>query len=203
MAVTRSEQKEKTRRAIIDAAIKQLGVEKSFASLSLREVSREAGIAPTSFYRHFKDMEELGLTLVDECGLTLRQIMRKARKRFEQGGSVIITSVKTFMEVTETNPNIFRLLFHERSGTTHALRTAVDREIQFFVVELTDYIQNIGYEKESAFAQAEAMVAVVFNAGAESLVSKPGQRKEVEKRAIQQLRYIAAGAKSLHLDKNP
>ena len=114
MAITRSEQKEKTRRAIIDAAIAQLGAEKSFASLSLREVAREAGIAPTSFYRHFKDMEELGLTLVDECGLTLRQIMRKARKRFEKGGSVIKTSVTTFMEVTETNPNIFRLLFHER-----------------------------------------------------------------------------------------
>ena len=201
MAISRSEQKEKTRRAIIDAAIKQLSVEQSFASLSLREVTREAGIAPTSFYRHFKDMEELGLTLVDECGLTLRQIMRKARKRFEKGGSVIRTSVRTFMEVTETNPNIFRLLFHERSGTTHALRTAVDREIQFFIVELTDYIQNIGYEKESAFAQAEAMVAVVFNAGAESLEAKPSQRNEVETRAIQQLRYIAAGAKSLHLNK--
>jgi len=201
MAISRSEQKEKTRRAIIDATIKQLSVEQSFASLSLREVTREAGIAPTSFYRHFKDMEELGLTLVDECGLTLRQIMRKARKRFEKGGSVIRTSVRTFMEVTETNPNIFRLLFHERSGTTHALRTAVDREIQFFIVELTDYIQNIGYEKESAFAQAEAMVAVVFNAGAESLEAKPSQRNEVEKRAIQQLRYIAAGAKNLHLNK--
>jgi len=201
MGITRSEQKEKTRRAIIDAAIAQLGVEKSFASLSLREVAREAGIAPTSFYRHFKDMEELGLTLVDECGLTLRQIMRKARKRFEKGGSVIKTSVTTFMEVTDTNPNIFRLLFHERSGTTQALRTAVDREIQFFIVELTDYIQNIGYEKESAFAQAEAMVAIVFNAGAESLEAKPNQRSEVEKRAIQQLRYIAAGAKTLHLDK--
>ncbi|MDQ7050265.1 MAG: HTH-type transcriptional repressor FabR [Enterobacterales bacterium] len=199
MAVSRTEQKEKTRRAIIDSAISQLSVEKSFASLSLREVARQAGIAATSFYRHFKDMEELGLTLVDECGLALRQIMRKARKRFEKGGSVIRTSVKTFMEFTETNPNIFRLLFHERSGTTHALRTAVDREIQFFIVELTDYVQAVGYDHESAFAQAEAMVAVVFNAGAESLAAKPSQRRQVEKRAIQQLRYIAAGAKSLHL----
>lgn len=199
MAISRTEQKEKTRRAIIDAAISQLSVEKSFASLSLREVAREAGIAPTSFYRHFKDMEELGLTLVDECGLALRQIMRKARQKFAKGGSVIHTSVKIFMEFTETNPNIFRLLFHERSGTTHALRTAVDREIQFFIVELTDYVQAIGYEKDSAFAQAEAMVAIVFNAGAESLAAKPAQRKLVEKRAIQQLRYIAAGAKKLHL----
>jgi len=202
MTISRSQQKEKTRRAIINAAISQLNDEKSFASLSLREVARQAGIAPTSFYRHFSDMEALGLTLIDECGLTLRQLMRKARKRFKKGGSVIRTSVEVFMEFTETNPNIFRLLFHERSGTTRALRTAVDREIQFFIVELTDYVQAVGYEKESSFAQAEAMVAIVFNAGAESLAGKPSQRQEIAKRAIQQLRYLAAGAKVLHLSSS-
>ncbi|HAD44143.1 MAG TPA: DNA-binding transcriptional regulator FabR, partial [Plesiomonas shigelloides] len=55
----RAEQKERTRRALIDAAFSQLSVERSFSSLSLREVAREAGIAPTSFYRHFRDMDEL------------------------------------------------------------------------------------------------------------------------------------------------
>ncbi|MCW8879586.1 MAG: HTH-type transcriptional repressor FabR [Kangiellaceae bacterium] len=201
MTVSRAEQKERTRRAIIDAALRQLSADKSFASLSLREVAREANIAPTSFYRHFKDMEELGLTLVDECGLALRQIMRKARKRIEKGGSVIYTSVQTFMEFIESSPNIFRLLFHERSGTTHGLRTAVAREIQYFVVELTDYICAIGYDKESAFAQAEAMVAVVFNAGAESLDAKPGQRKQIARRAVTQLRFIASGAKQHRMIK--
>ncbi|CAM5199203.1 HTH-type transcriptional repressor FabR [Alishewanella longhuensis] len=67
--VSRAEQKERTRQAIINAAFSQLSAEKGFASLSLREVTREAGIAPTSFYRHFADMDELGLTLVDEAGL--------------------------------------------------------------------------------------------------------------------------------------
>ncbi|MBL7003680.1 MAG: HTH-type transcriptional repressor FabR [Gammaproteobacteria bacterium] len=199
MAIKRSQQKEKTRRLIIEAAINQLSEDKSFASLSLREVTREAGIAPTSFYRHFKSMEELGLVLIDESGLALRQVMRQARQRFAKGDNVIATSVKTFMEFTETSPNIFRLLFHERSGTTYALRMAVAREIQFFIVELSDYIQGVGYEQDSAYAQAEAMVAVIFNAGAESLAVKPSQRKVLIKRAIQQLRYIAAGAQSYHL----
>lgn len=197
MSTSRSQQKERTRRAIIDAAIGQLSESKSFASLSLREVAREAGLAPTSFYRHFKDMEELGLTLVDESGLALRQVMRKARQRLQQQGSVIATSVRTFMEFTQANPNIFRILFHERSGTTRALRVAVAREIQFFVVELTDYIQNNGFDPDSAYAQAEAMVAVIFNAGAESIAVKPKQRQALEERAILQLRYIAAGAQSL------
>jgi AcrR family transcriptional regulator len=201
MTTSRSQQKEKTRRAIIDAALNQLSADKSFASLSLREVAREAGIAPTSFYRHFKDMEELGLTLVDESGLALRQLMRKARKRFEKGGSIINTSVETFMEITENSPNVFRVLFHERSGTAFALRTAVAREIQFFIVELSDYLQGVGYTKESAYTQAEAMVAVVFNAGAETLDGNPEQRKETAKRVINQLRYIALGAKTYHKSK--
>ncbi len=194
MAETRLRQKEKTRRAIIDAAIGQLSESKSFASLSLREVTREAGIAPTSFYRHFKDMEELGLTLVDESGLALRQVMRKARQRVKVKGKVIATSVRTFMEFTESQPNIFRILFHERSGTTRALRDAVSREIQYFIVELSDYIHNTGIEEKIAMIQAEAMVAVIFNAGAESIAAKPNQKAALEERAIQQLRFVALGA---------
>lgn len=201
MSNIRTQQKEKTRRAIIDAAISELSEDKSFASLSLREVARQAGIAPNSFYRHFKDMEELGLTLVDESGLTLRQLMRKARQRIKKNGSVIITSVKTFMEFTETNANILRILFHERSGTTRALRDAAAREIQYFTVELSDYIQGVGYEKDIAYCQAEAMVAIIFSIGAESLIATPSQRKELEQRAIKQLRLIATGARVSYLKK--
>lgn len=128
----RAQQKERTRRSLIEAAFSQLSAERSFASLSLREVSREAGIAPTSFYRHFRDVDELGLTMVDESGLMLRQLMRQARQRIAKGGSVIRTSVSTFMEFIGNNPNAFRLLLRERSGTSAAFRAAVAREIQHF-----------------------------------------------------------------------
>ena len=92
-----------------------------------------------------------------------------------------------------------RLLFHEWSGTTRALRDAVAREIQYFIVELTDYIQSIGFEKDVAYTQAEAMVAVIFNAGAESLAANPQQRELLEQRAIEQLRLIAVGARVMYL----
>jgi len=82
----RAEQKLKTRRALMDAALRQLNADRGFGSLSLREIAREAGIAPTSFYRHFTEMDELGLALVDEAGVALRQLMRQARKRIERHG---------------------------------------------------------------------------------------------------------------------
>ncbi len=56
MAGVRAKQKERTRLALIEAAFNQLSADHSLSNLSSREVSREAGIAPTSFYRHFKDM---------------------------------------------------------------------------------------------------------------------------------------------------
>jgi len=202
MKVNRAQQKEKTRRGIIDAAFCLLSQERSYSSLSLREVTREAGIAPTSFYRHFEDMEELGLTLVDEGGVALRQLMRKARQRIRDDSLVIDVSVGTFMEFIQSSPHVFRLLLRERSGTSRAFRKAVSRELQFFVVELADYIQQTqGYSAPSAKMQAEAMVVLVFNAGAEALDSNIAERKLLTEKAVMQLRLVARGAEEL-LKKN-
>ena len=198
MSGNRAQQKEKTRRTIIDAAFRLLSQERSYSSLSLREVTREAGIAPTSFYRHFEDMEELGLTLVDEGGVALRQLMRKARQRIRDRGLVINTSVETFMEFIQNSPHVFRLLLRERSGTSLAFRKAVSRELQYFVVELADYIQHTqNYPAEAAKMQAEAMVVLVFNAGAEALDSNVAECKLLTQKAIAQLRFVAKGAEEL------
>lgn len=192
----RAAQKEKTRRALIDAAFNQLTAEKSFSNLSLREVAREANIAPTSFYRHFKDMDELGLAMVDESGLILRQLMRQARKRLEDGGSAVATSVETFFEFIEERPNMFRLLLRESSGTSLAFRTAAAREIQHFVAELAEYIQhnNALIRPELASIESEGLVTIVFTAGSHALDMNPQQRKMLKERVIMQLKMLARGA---------
>jgi AcrR family transcriptional regulator len=202
-STTRAEQKELTRRTIIDAAFRLLSADQSYANLSLREVTREAGIAPTSFYRHFKDMDALGLTLVDEAGLTLRQLMRQARARIEEGGgSVVRTSVTTFMEFVETNGNEFRLLLRERSGTSKSFRLAVQRELQHFVEELSDYIEaRTDANHVTAYYEADALVTLVFNAGADALDLSPSKRILLAEKVVQQLRYVAKGSESLRNHK--
>ena len=195
--MSRKEQKLQTRAAIIEAAFGLLSDERSLTSISLREVARAAGIAPTSFYRHFKDMDDLGLTLVDEAGLALRQLMRQARLRIASGGDVIRVSIDTFMEFVFANSNVFRLLLRERSGTSTAFREAVSREIQHFVAELTDYIcRHTKLPLERSNLQAEAMVKLVFSTGAEAIDLPPEQQKQLSERLIKQLRFIAIGAAS-------
>ena len=50
-----------TKEELFQATLNLIGPQKSIASLSLREIAREAGIAPNSFYRHFKDIDQLAI----------------------------------------------------------------------------------------------------------------------------------------------
>lgn len=193
--MNRQQQKLQTRQKIVDAAFILLDENKSFTAISLREIAREAGIAPTSFYRHFSDINELGLTLVDESGLALRQLMRKARQRIQKGGSVIDISVSTFMEFITQNRNVFRLLLREHTGTSSDFRAAVMREIQYFTEELSDYIvSQLTLPTKVAHLQAEAMVRLVFSAGAEAVDADAAEVANIAERVIAQLRFIQIGA---------
>ena len=193
----RAQQKEKTRRALINAAMNQLSAETGFSSLSLREVAREAGIAPTSFYRHFRNMEELGLTLVDECGLTLRQLLRQARQRIDKGGSIIRVSIETFMQFVADNTAIFRLLLQERTGRSREFRKAVERELEHFKAELIEYLRDEqGFNAALADLQSDAIVKIVFSAGADCFDVDNTQRLRIAEQTIQQVRLVARGAEA-------
>jgi AcrR family transcriptional regulator len=198
---SRAEQKLKTRRALMDAALAQLSADRGFGSLSLREVAREAGIAPTSFYRHFAELDELGLALVDEGGVALRQLMRHARKRIARDGSAISTSVETFMEYLGNNANLFRLMLRERTGVSKPFRTAIRAEIDHFVTELADDLRRFADEQKRPLSDArvvaEAMVTLVFNQGAEALDAIPKEREELKVKIKTELRMILVGSQAL------
>ncbi len=198
---TRAEQKLRTRRALMDAALGQLNANRGFTSLSLREVAREAGIAPTSFYRHFADLEELGLALVDEAGVALRQLMRQARKRIARNGSAIETSVDTFMEYLSANPNLFRLLLREKTGISNQFRTAIRAEIEHFVAELEEDLKRFaalrGEPLSAPHLVAEAMVTLVFNQGADALDSNAADRQLVTEKLKRELRMILVGSQAM------
>lgn len=204
----RAEQKLRTRRSLMDAALSQLSADRGFGSLSLREISREAGLAPTSFYRHFADLDELGLALVDEGGLALRQLMRQARKRIlRTGHGAISTSVDTFLEYLDNNANLFRLMLRERTGVSKQFRTAVRAEIEHFTTELTEDLIRFADERQRPLAHprlaAEAMVTLVFNQGAEALDASPDEIEQLRRRLKTGLRMILTGAQVMARQPRP
>jgi AcrR family transcriptional regulator len=76
---TRAERKERTRQRLLEVTLRLIE-DRSLASLSLREVAKDAGIVPTAFYRHYASMDALGVDLVDVSMRPLRQMIRVVRR---------------------------------------------------------------------------------------------------------------------------
>lgn len=194
--VSRLEQKEQTRRRLIDAAL-ALSAEHGFSSLSLREIARVSGIAPTGFYRHFRDLDELGLVMVDEVALTLRQLIREARSRFEEQGGRTRASVEAFMDYAHQKPHLFRLLLGERLGGSPAFRQAMRTEIDRFVAELSEEFEGQARAAKLPTTDiplaAEAIVAIVFSVGAEVLELPRHRHAGLADRIIKEVHLVLRG----------
>ena len=76
-------------------------------------------------------------------------------KRIEKNGSVVNTSVDTFMEYLQDNANLFRLLLREKTGVSQQFRTAIRAEIDHFIVELADDLKRLGENKSRPISNAK------------------------------------------------
>lgn len=199
-AETRQERKERTRQAILDAALR-VSEETGFASLSLRQVTREVGIVPTAFYRHFANLDELGLALVDQSFASLREMMRAVRRGDPALGGVIRSSVAILVEHTHQHREHFRFIARERFSGPPVVRDTIRHELELFERELaTDLarLPNVStWSSEDLRVMADLVVTTMVST-AEAVVSAPPGRPEAERQIVrtaeQQLRMIVVGA---------
>lgn len=132
--ITREQKKRQTRQAFFNAVLDLCITGQGFGSISLRQVTREVGVVPTAFYRHFHDTEELGKSLVeDEMGVvlaSLREHMQLGKKRsFDRQ---IATSVQLFFNAVDANPRYWQFIASERFGGSYAVRQAIAEQINTF-----------------------------------------------------------------------
>ena len=147
----RDERKQQSRQALLDAAL-TLSSEggRSFGTISLREVAREAGLVPTAFYRHFQDMDELGADLVDYVSGTLHRLRMSLREGFALSSSNTASAASTtrggverFFAAITMQPNQWAFLVRERWGGSVVVRRAIDKEVRFFSVDMAEDLQKL------------------------------------------------------------
>ncbi|MGW4793142.1 TetR family transcriptional regulator [Nonomuraea sp. NPDC004297] len=122
--LSRSEAKDLTRRKLIRAALAILD-EEGEAGLSTVKVARAAGIAQSSFYVHFKDMQELLRVLAEEGGERLRSSMREARRRARESPGDLGLHRETFRIPLESicrHPELLRIQIRARHDPSSSLR---------------------------------------------------------------------------------
>jgi AcrR family transcriptional regulator len=186
--------KEHTRQALVRAALKLLSGS-SFDSLSLRQVTREAGITPTAFYRHFDDMEELGLALVDESFHSLGEMLKGARAPAPFDGDTIARSLDVVVQHMRDHTPHFRFIARERYGGVRRLRRAINRELQLFADELAiDLVAMPALGRwtiEDRRMLAEVITETIIRMVAELLEVGPDEEREIIERTERQLQLIS------------
>jgi AcrR family transcriptional regulator len=197
---TRQERKERTRQAILDAALDLVGQE-GLAALSLRHLTRTVGIVPTAFYRHFASVDELGLALVDRSFASLRSMIRDARRGNQGLSGVIRSSVAILVEHVHAERTYFRFIARERFGGVPVVREAIRHQLELFERELATDLARLPNLDTWTAEDLRVMANLIVNAmvsTAEDILDAPPERPEVEREIVRtaekQLRLIVVGA---------
>jgi TetR/AcrR family transcriptional regulator, fatty acid biosynthesis regulator len=117
----KKEEKDRVREELLRAALR-LGAVHGFSSLGLREVAREADIAPTSFYRHFEDMEALGLSLIRD---KIEPLLAEWVEALDRTDDEPVELVDAMFQSVDRDPELARFMVAERVGSSAVLRGAL------------------------------------------------------------------------------
>lgn len=190
----RTERKQLTHQALIDASLRLCQQGRSFSTLSLREVTREVGMVPTAFYRHFADMDELGLALAKQVIQRLKAIIAELSHNYlTQTNTKTLSSVQFFFYTVDQMPRDWQFILSERWGGSHLLRHYIQHEIKQLTEDLaTDLTANQDFEHIQNNADLEVISSILVNMSFTWAMNWLALSNEIdqERRQIQHKQYM-------------
>lgn len=188
----KKEEKERVTAALLRATL-TLAATHGFVSLGLREVSRAADIAPTSFYRHFADMEQLGLALIDDvAGRFLHDVVLRAEA--SAAGTRIDALATSILEAASADPELMRFIVAERVGAIPAFRAAVGRQVAVLRTAVQQASEADGAGNLGDVI-ADAVVVLLLEASGNLLDGGAQHAALVRDALLEQIRALVAGAR--------
>jgi AcrR family transcriptional regulator len=148
---------------LIRAALKLAMKTRSIRALGVREIGREAGLNPNTFYRHFSSMDELGLAILNEVIRSLRVPLREMRRTaadsiagevpavrvpaeywttsLKKTRLVARETINLYFEFVLKNPEAFTIGVTELTGSSPMLREALQGTITDLAADLAEDIR--------------------------------------------------------------
>ncbi|MGB0211857.1 TetR family transcriptional regulator [Algiphilus sp.] len=198
------EQRTPTRERLMQAALELVADGRGFGSLGLREVARAAGVVPTAFYRHFRDMEDLGLALVEEGGLTLRRLLREARRDDLPARDIIRHSVGIYVEYLRAHRLHMRFIAGERLNGPARVRDAIRREVSRFSEDMAEDLRALDFlahlPPRVMRLVCDLVVATMLDAAGDLLDDdlSERERERLFDALVERIRLIFLGAGAWH-----
>ena len=190
-----------TRQKLIESALQRIeSASHGMAGLSLREVTKLAGVSPTAFYRHFTDLEELGLAVLEESSDGLRKLLRDVRKN-GKSPAMITESTQLFVNNVLENRASWLLLARERVGGSARIRAAIRNQTSYFVTELASDLHLMNALPHMTQSELQRVASIVIGLAINLVpdildlpADKPREVKDLVKEMNSQLAILILGA---------
>ena len=146
-------------------------------------------------------MEDLGLALIEEHGISILTLMHQVREQAPDGRSLIRTSVETLFDYFLVNQGVSRMILQESSSLQSPFRGAAEQLLVTLSSDLAEYLVREAGERGVPLGHpkiaAQSIVAILFTAGIALLNTPVVDRDRHIEAAIIQLRMIMRGAEAM------
>lgn len=111
---------------LLEAAARLVAREGS-ARLTLRDLASEAGMSQNAIYRHFRNVDEMFASLIEDFSLRLRDGLQQARSRVPLNEPLSRTVVGWLLDFALSNKDVFVVAVRERYGPVGPARRAIEQ----------------------------------------------------------------------------
>lgn len=209
----------------MDAALRLSGRTRSLHALGIRELAREAGLNPNTFYRHFRDLDELGLAVLYDIVAALREPLRRLRREATESvlaeypslpdrptpavqlqvlEGIVECCVGRYFDFATQHPDAFIVGARELSGPSAVLRDAIRGAMERLADDLAADLRDVPLPRTLDDATlGELSWFVIRQTFDESLdyLEHPEKRDLIRRRLCSQIVMMVVGGSVLRASR--
>lgn len=191
------------RKRLIDAALNLSYHRRSFSSLGIREITREANLSAPAFYRHFSDLADLGTAVISEVETAVIEAFKEVRISTASEADLDIRPmlVKRFFDWAVENPKPVVVGASEAFGSLERMRDGLKKTIRAVSEDICsdNRIAALlpGLPQEEMFEVLEVIAQNVLFMAVE-YIEKPEQRPAIYDKTLRIVGVMFAGAHAIH-----
>lgn len=169
---------------LIQAALRLITETRSLTSLGLRELAREAGLNPNTFYRHFRNLDEFGLQVLGYIAEDMKTGVRELRRMAESSEQASHDTVVFVYHYFLSNPAATTIAVRELHGPSPVLRQALEAQLNASAREMAeDIIERdlvSGVDSETIHEISHMTIRYILFRAMDYL-EKPDQRERIQR----------------------
>lgn len=168
---------------LVQAALRLITQSRSLTSLGLRELAREAGLNPNTFYRHFRNLDEFGLQVLGYIAEDMKAGVRQLRQMADSSEQASHDTVTFVYHYFLANPAATTVAVRELHGPSPVLRRALEAQLDASAREMAEDILERGLVpgvNEVVVQEISNMTIRYILFRAMDYIEKPEQRERIQ-----------------------